>query len=264
MSGQSYSYTPRNGCTHENTVEDSKEGTIVCLECALVLEDRISFYHYDGGFDKTETKTTTKKEEEDEQMLFELSDRGMFPQNVVYQTVSKYEQYKKFFLGKKQRVDDDDNDENEKKIKNTAIIAFALYTTLIDNNISRTPIEICQIFNVSTSDLWNVEKKLDNYFFSANRASNNVADYIERFGGILNISYSSISRIKTISLQLYGMGGVTPQTLAACLIFLYCKHSPTESIIALKTISEKCYISASNLSRNIKLRDLDTKIRDIM
>lgn len=152
--------------------------------------------------------------------LFELVERGVFSNQVAYETLYKYDQY----LRQRQ------SSKLSNKIDHVALLAFSLFDTLCEMSLSRNPKEIVDFFNISVHRFWEEEKKLG--FLTQRKI--NVTDFIERFCNILHMEYSHFIQIRNIYDEMYGMGDLNPQSIAACIIFTYCQYF--DPFIKLKDI----------------------------
>lgn len=213
-----------------------------------------------------------KNEAECYELLIELSERGLFPRNVAFRSISKCQEIRNILRQQQQR----DLPPTMKKYSPFEIAALALYLTLIEHEITRTPLEVSQFFQVRVRKVWELEKRTAGLLMTslpARSSCSTVMEYIERFVGLLNLPYSHCSKIKDLCLQLYGYGGMSPQCLAASVIYLYCCNMTTakeenqqqqDLKLSLRHIGETCHLSTENIRRNIRKRGLENRVREIM
>lgn len=189
-----------------------------------------------------------KKDKELEGLLIDLSDRGLFPRNIVALCLSRCKEIKSKLRAKNVL----------KQFSAKEVVAYTLYLCLVENKITRSPLEISRYFQMSVKKLWKVEKHV-----GILPRCDTVSDYIERFVSLLKLPYHYGSKMKELFLQLYGYGGMTPQCLAVALIFLYCKHH-CRTRFSLTYICEVCGISAGNIRNNIKNKQLEVRISSLL
>lgn len=212
---------------------------------------------------------------EEIELLFELSERSLFPKNIVYQSLTKYAELKAALVNMAEKNKTRKN--KTKKFSDKQLVAFALFITLIDNEIPKRPTEICQYFQMRVKKLFEVERYL--HFLPR---SHTISDYLDRFVSLLKLPYSFCKELKELSLQMYGMGGTSPQCLAVSLIYLYChfmsssplqqqQQSTLEKIkgwkntkLSLRNICNICNVSSANIRRNMKSKQLQDKVFKIL
>lgn len=238
-------------CSHEHVVEDGREGTVVCVECGLVIEDFIfsTTYAQDGGKETTQSRRGGDKYlREQKELLFELSSRGLFPLKIVYETLTKFNEFSK------QREESG----QKKTFDFIALLAFSLFDTLCENHLTRTPKEICSFFGIDLNRMWKEEKNLN--FLSSRQIG--IQDFANRFCGVLQFEYFHTREIINICNQMYGMGDLNPQSIAVVVIYMYCKYF--DCSLNLKQVCHNLNVSYgtinSILSKPPSLKDYIFKI----
>lgn len=214
----------QSDCSHFNAIEDEREGIITCPDCSRVLD-----ILYSSSTIERPIKENLKFEDH---IISELIERGIFPPNIYSKTQYLYT---KLF-----------NRLKLKRFKDIEILVFCLYETLNKESIPRTPLELCNWFQINPNKIWQIEKELQ-----MESAEINPIDFVERFCAELELKYFHCSKIKEKLMTMYGcMDSCRPQGIATSAIYSYCKENNIP--ITLKKICSTCNVSTSNVLNIIK------------
>jgi transcription initiation factor TFIIIB Brf1 subunit/transcription initiation factor TFIIB len=227
-----------DACPHSTTIDDDKEGTCVCTQCGLVLEQlyMLNCEHLGDG------------RSIEENIYFDVYNIYIFLKDacenasISYNMISYSISY--FKLLKK------DETIKEKKFSDVAIASYALYETLCRHHIPRTAQEIEYFTNIPCSIFWKIEACLE-----FTETLHNPQDYVERYCALLNMTYYETRMIRGIVGNLYGMGDIKPSCLIACVIYLYCKEIGKK--MTRKNICEVCFVSTGNITKLTKKLRID-------
>lgn len=208
------------GCDHVNCWEDTHEGIFVCIDCGLVIEDRLQLNNYE--------QCIPARKSDIETFLTDICHNANLPSGIIPYTL--------WYL-KSVKSRDDKKMFNEKQLA-----IFALYESLNRHDIPRTPQELEYYSGIKYTMLWKIENTL---MLKTTLAKSE--NWIEKFCILLEIDFKHVYTLKNIVRNMFGFGGVQPQSLAALVIHLYCKeqHIP----ITLKKICEFCVVSTSAIAK---------------
>jgi transcription initiation factor TFIIIB Brf1 subunit/transcription initiation factor TFIIB len=239
MSGGHSQPFSRNECNHSQTVDDEKEGTCVCTECGLVLEQLM----FHSAVSKGEWSESHKFYD----VLLFLKDvcaNACLPEYVISYAYSYFEKLKV------------DPKINPHIYNNNTVAAYALYETLSRHEIPLMVNEVEYFTGIPAQKIFNLEGCL--YFSDT---LNNPQDFVERYCVLMgNLTYYDIKIIKGIAGNMYGMGDIRPNTIVAALIYLYSKEVNIKQ--DMKTICEICCVSSGNVYKIIRSlrQDFSNKI----
>jgi transcription initiation factor TFIIIB Brf1 subunit/transcription initiation factor TFIIB len=215
-------------CSHLYPVRDVHEGTLVCPDCAKVLDACMLL----------ETRDIPPPVNPIHIKLQNICANGNIPKSVEgYANWFFYLICQEFADVKQLKREDE-------------ILAFSLYESLARFNVPRTPEEIHRITGVLPSALWTIESKMK----QQTTTHINPVLYVERYATFLELTYIDIKKIQSIIGNMYGMGDVRPRCLVATVIHLYCKELKLR--IPLKRIVEVCNVSCTTVHKLMKKMDL--------
>ena len=226
-----------NACDHFNTIHDDREGTYICTDCGLVLEES---YCREVPFNAIIENDCDK-----------LDDAYKFLQNVCEMGhLGKCFIEYAITLTKKLKFQI-----KECKYKEVDLAVYALYETLHRFDSPRTPQEICYLSGMDISTLWKIEKEMNHPHIIASDPTM----FVERYCSYLDLSFWDKKIITEIARNMYGMGN-KPNCLVAVATYLYCKQNNLST--SLKSICEVCGVSTSNVHKIV--RNMNEKyIKDI-
>lgn len=232
-------YTGKNyvrpACEHKNQIADLREGNYICTDCGVVQEQILLFPN--NSLPKTRTQI--------ESHILDICERGNITLNIANWAYSHF--YKITIKPRKAK--------QTKKAKYSSgipmcinkkhIAAFAIYEALIFHKAPRSPLEIAFFSGTNLVTLMKIEREL---FYSLTNI--NPVDYVFRFCTELNLNPQYVHTIKSIIINLYGLGNIRPNCIVATIIYLFCKEfnlSPT-----LEKICEICIVSPTNVHKIIR------------
>jgi transcription initiation factor TFIIIB Brf1 subunit/transcription initiation factor TFIIB len=218
----------RNECSHSNVVDDEREGTCVCTECGLVLE-QLYFPCYTSDIDDIDRCKTFL-------FLRDVCSNAFISENIIYYSYTYFKHLKK------------DQSIISKKFADIAIASFALYETLSRHKNAYTAKEIAYYTGTPCTTLWKIENCLH-----VTEMLNNPQDFVERYCSSLEIDFYPTKIIKGITGNMYGLGDIRPSCVVAAVIYLYCKE--IDEAISMKKICEVCDVSTGNIYKIINRLD---------
>ena len=191
-------------CSHPNDkrVICHREGTIVCQECALVLESQWSensnvFSDWD------------EKHFEDKKYLTDIVENNFLPKNVIPKVINKCQNN-----SKKSKLD----------------LAHSLYMTLKEYNIPRSIDEVAYMFEVNESNLWKRGRRLND--ISAIKPSNLLSR--------MNTSSLTDDEKKQIIVKADYFSeffSISPRTLLAAVWYMVCGNESVKNIAKICSVS---------------------------
>jgi transcription initiation factor TFIIIB Brf1 subunit/transcription initiation factor TFIIB len=229
-------------CRHKTIVKDMHEGTIVCTDCAKVLD---SCFYIDIN-EEYVTKAPYDFYAPIEQYLVDICTNGNIPNSIRNDAFSHFKLLKQNLETRKFKVNDVD------------IIVYALYEILARHNTPRTPQEMQGLTNVSVGRLWKIETKI-----TCQTTYTDPADYVNRYATFLDLSYTDIKSIIHIIHNIRELDDVRPRCLVAAIFYLYCKQNNIKN--TLKKICEVCSVSTSAAHNIIKkIKEKNDNINKLM
>lgn len=214
-------------CGHEYPVYDRPTGTLVCPDCALVL---------DGDASMTEIPSYDLESSVIRFKLHDFCCNGNIPESIENDTLSFYNTIAKL--------------PNYSEKEELSLLAFALYATLAQSGSTRSIQEISALTGVDVKSLWKIETQI-----SVNICSENSIDYLDRFCYTLDIPRHESEVLRKIIVNFPILGSTNPQSITATAIYLFCKEFRVKR--TLKTISHICGVSS------ITIRNTANKLNPI-
>lgn len=214
-------------CNHENLVTDEREGTVVCINCGLVIEDRI-FLSRNLINEEIENKN------EIYELLFDFAERFHIVKKNIDEIIDRYQMV---------------NEKIELKFyKKEEVLVFCIYENLNKNNISLLLEQILIFFpNVrNEKKVYEIETLL-----SSDCPKLIVEDsLIHRCLSYLDFSFKQKQEIVKIFEKVKYKVDFSPKTIIGSIIYMFCKCNKLK--IQLKNICNVCEISQSSVNRALK------------
>ena len=212
-------------CFHKKTIDDDREGTEVCLDCGLVLQEILL-----PGTPLKTTRTFSTREGEPEltRHLCDVIAHAEIPMCVVSPTLDYYKQLRGELAS------------HRPKFTDKVLLAYALYETLNRENISRTVQEIAFFTDCSEKKLWNVESALN-----LEKTLSSPLDYVERYATQVNLTFSDVKKIKEKIGSLACFYSAKPQCVVALALYMHCLENKLKC--SLKNICQVCSVSPTNV-----------------
>lgn len=231
MSRISCLYAERNGCSHKSVQEDLHEGTLVCLDCALVLET-ILFLPSITQLSFISNEENLEKRRKEEQQILDICELWHIDRKEVYNILNVYEKLIK---------------QIGEKYKNNELLAFAIFSHLTKNNYICSPDDIVCLFQLSNKKiLFRILNETDEILeidtnsYSERNCSSTIFNYKEK---------TLISKIcKDINEE--SKTSFHPKTLSLLVMYYYCKLFKSD--VSLKTIAQLCSVHVSRIYKLIK------------
>jgi transcription initiation factor TFIIIB Brf1 subunit/transcription initiation factor TFIIB len=214
-----------NDCSHPRSIDDPTEGTCVCIDCGLVL-DQLYFENYNFQ---------NERHDFSEIFLFikDVCGNACLPDNIISYTHTYFKKLKS------------DSYINERKFSDKTIASYALYETLSRHKLPYTANEIEYFTGTACKLLWKVE---DCLHFT--EMLNNPQDFVDRYCSSLDIDFYNSKIIKGIVGNMYGLGDIRPSCVVAAVIYLYCKEIKLQ--MSMKAVCEACFVSTGNMYKIIR------------
>lgn len=211
-------------CEHTYPVYDPSTGTLVCEECALVLEQ--------GG--QIILNENPSCDFENSLIRFKLHDfccNGNVAECIENDSFSFFKNLVNLHY------------QNCSEKKQIEILAFSLYATLARHGAAKSIQDIYALTGVEPSVLWKIESNV-----SVGIVSEHAIDYLDRFCYTLDISKKEGTTLRKILLNFPIMGSTNVQCITATTIYLFCKEYKIKR--SLKMISHICSVASVTI-RNI-------------
>ena len=208
-------------CTHNRTVFCQEQGSEVCLDCALVIEDRLPLL----------STTCTNIPEEKCHFLSELSEKLHLPQTFRDEAENIYKLIKQEIEDKGMKC----------VFKKEEVMCFAIYECICRLDIGTTPHEVAFYGEIEIDKLWAIEKVLD-----IHTTRQCLSVYTAKLSYALNLDFHHETRIRRICQRLYGLAHHKPTNLFAAVVKLYCKANNIKLIFSHLCSMLNCTASSVN------------------
>jgi transcription initiation factor TFIIIB Brf1 subunit/transcription initiation factor TFIIB len=226
MSRRSNFNISRTACSHSDTIDDDREGTCVCTQCGLVLEQLFQQQQSFAVKDKIDFSNVFC-------FMKDVCANASIPNCLISYAFDYFKLLKSDMVLK------------GKRFKDEWLASYALYETLSRHKIPRTVNEMEYFTGVPMQTFWNIESCL-----SFNDTLNDSQDFVARFCTLLNISYLNAKCIESIVGKMKDVGEIRSSSIVAGVIYLYCRETACK--INLKTICEVCAVSTGNMYKIIQ------------
>lgn len=230
-------------CEHYQTVEDEREGTVVCISCGLVLDQ---LYIYQQYSDNSELNIS----------ITDICANHNIPTSIAQKCTDILQHIQTTI--------------SSRRFPKNVLIAYAVYQGLLENDVVRSPTEILNMTGVELSRIYDVEKALTSItntvmpsiivksidtrqpLRSTSKATfyeyPTPQLYIERFSTQCGLSFQDIQNITSYCKHIVELcENCASQTVAASLILYYCKTRKLKTTI--RDISTVCMVSVSSIYR---------------
>lgn len=209
-------------CSHENKVDDEREGICVCTDCGLVLEEKLFLpgYNEKTCFETLQCVTSTQKELEKKEEIKELLHRINLPDVFSFQ-VSKKSLQK----------------QNSKKS-----VPFLLYQSLNENGCPISMKEISAVSGMANNKIYKNQEKNEIIIIKPELM-------LEKYCNMLNLDFNAYSVIKK-QISSHSKTGHTPLTIIGANIYLYIKNNNLKT--SMKLVAKTLNISCISIQRYLK------------
>jgi len=205
-------------CKHVRRIDDMREGTEVCIDCGLVLNDKI-FVHHEINFNQDTENSNVKSE------IIEMLERLNLPkaylENIEKTAASMI------------------NDDKVRK-NITTVLASSMYKTINKDNVPISIKDVSAVSGISEKKILDLDKSIHIL------DSENV---LEKYCKLNNLNYKNYTVIKE-NLKKYKVLGHNPLTLVGAVIYMHCKKNKIKT--SMKSISLTLGISTISIQRFIK------------
>lgn len=210
-------------CLHTRTVI-TQEDESVCIECGVVTEKMYEYSNYiPVSIDECENDIM-------KDFLLDICHNHHIPPSLAPNILQQY----------KEQL----TDERLKQYSRNELLAYATFTQLIDNGISRTPIEVAYYYQINHLRLWRIglsQSRVDRV---------NSRDLLSRYGDELRLPYNLNPDILAVIHQMESFTCAKPETVVASAIHVVIEkgevtsltHSPT-----LREIANVCNVSTTSV-----------------
>ncbi len=227
-------------CTHpeELCIEDHHEGTVVCTGCSRVL-DQLYAFEANISYPRNEEQapkayTFISISAEDICANFNLPSSILPRCGVIFDEARKSLKWHKFPLA--------------------TLSAYALYKSMTEEGIVRSPQEIQCMMGVTLSQIYEVEKVMQRNTINITTSE----DYLERFVVQCGLNFNDFKVIrKKCQIAEEICENFAPQTIAAALVFLYHKS------LTVRKVSEICLVSASSIHKIVTKLTNDLRFHQV-
>ena len=209
-------YNHENFCTHINIITDEHEGSIICIDCGLVISDNL---YIENCFKFQGSDVTCNDIEE----IKELLERLNFPTSFaldIYKNVQKGLELKKV-----------------KKY----LIPFTVYQTLNEMGYPISIKDIVAVSGISENYIYDMQNNEDSIIL-------NHMLLLEKYCTLLGFDFKTYSVIKELLPNLNT--GHNPLTVIASVIYKYCKENKLK--YSMKFIASTVGISSVSIQRFLK------------
>lgn len=240
-------------CSHIQTVQDDHEGTIVCLGCCRVLDHLYSSDIY-YPIKNTHTKDEEEKKKDntcDKNFSIMFSSLEEMSCKTMHLTEQMLTEVKSLFFKLKE-------EKYLQPFKAEKILAYCLYHTLNANQCSRSIQDIISFFPSlnNTHFIHKIQQIVET--LNVTQAISSNSDFSDVICSYLDFNYKQKRKIKSYVEQIEDETDIHPNTIIACIIYIYCKKNKIKK--SVKEICKVCNVSQSNVYRTIKnckpLKDL--------
>jgi transcription initiation factor TFIIIB Brf1 subunit/transcription initiation factor TFIIB len=255
MFGSNNAYPPRNDCFHSSVTEDIHEGTVICLDCALVLEDQLFLAQNEQNEPMYEQKKVQperdelkkRKKEKEELTLEELTLLNELEASWHLTKKGTYTILK--IYNKSTKV--------KSKFSTKELLAYATYSYLMENE-----------YNLNADDIvFRFDLKNKNILFQIAAIVNDktipkVNTFLQYNSSIMNFSFKEKQFLSQLVQQPQFTNlshHLNPKSLGVLIIIWYC--SMYYPHYTKKDICMKCEISYANIRKLLKQ---ECKLKEFM
>ena len=205
-------------CSHENVVDDERGGCCVCVECGLVLEDKLFLPNYNETFLEYNLKTRNKeKEEEIRELLHRINLPDAYLDQIAENCLTK----------------------SKKKIP------YIVYKTLNEDGCPISIKEISAVSGFPDSKIYKDQEK-DKILISKPELM------LEKYCRYFGLNFNSYTVIKE-KIKGSSRSGHNPLTIIGANIYLHSKEVGLK--IPIKTIARELKISCISIHRYLRLKN---------
>ena len=209
---------PENLCTHFNSVIDEKEGSVICTDCGLVIEDKLFKF-----YEPCQKEKKSFLEEEVNEILSKLGLPDVFTKTILRNL----------------------ENEEENRRKKKGFLEYVIYKTLNDNSVPISIKELSGISGISDIDIYNMQEDNKSVILKP-------CELLEKYCSYLGLNYKTYSLIKK-ELPSQNISGHNPLTITAATIYQYCKKNNIK--LSMKKIANTVRISCVSIQRYLKQKN---------
>ena len=188
----------------------------MCIECGVVIEKMYEYTNYTPvNIDECENDIT-------KDFLLDICHNHHIPLSLAPNILQQY----------KEKL----ADERLKQYSRNELLAYATFTQLIDNGISRTPIEVGYYYQVNHLCLWRIglsQSKVDRV---------NTRDLLSRYGDELRLPYNINPDILLVIQKMESFTCAKPETVVASAIHVVSEKRKISSSIQWPTLAEIAHV----------------------
>ena len=205
-----------NFCKHINIISDEHEGSIICIDCGLVISDNL---YVENCFKFQASDVTCNDIEEIKELLESLNFSTSFALD-IYKNVQKGLELK--------------------KVKRY-LIPFSVYQTLNEMGYPISIKDIVSVSGISENYIYDMQNNEDSIIL-------NHMLLLEKYCTLLGFDFKTYSVIKELLPNLNT--GHNPLTVIASTIYKYCKENKLK--YSMKYIASIVGISSVSIQRFLK------------
>jgi transcription initiation factor TFIIIB Brf1 subunit/transcription initiation factor TFIIB len=216
-------------CSHQNTIDNVRDGEATCLECGKVVEQLF------GLADDFCAKDDDLHESEIHYWIKDVCFNACIPNNVISAAENKYKKLREGLRGN--------------KFKCKTLAAYAVYQTLIKFGTPRLVEEIAFYTGISSKEIWRVES-----IVISQGVMNLSTYYCSRYCSLLQLSHTDSMQVENLVTLIEDdlpVGSVRCNCIVAVVLYLFCKEEKKK--ISLTKICGTCAISSTSVHRIIRM-----------
>ena len=187
-----------NHCTHLETVEDHREGTLICTQCCRVIESNLTF-HLSESLQKEKDYTDPSF-----RFIYDSCNHMHVPFSVVYGIHMQYKKFRKLQIFT--------------RIKNKALAAYSIYFYLKKEDIGKSIECVAYYSGIDSNSIWQCESTDEEISVPISIDSIIRANY-----KIFDLNQEDCDNIIHLS-KSFKDRDFSPVTMSATLTWMYCKN----------------------------------------
>lgn len=204
-------------CKHINQITDEREGTLVCVDCGLVLSEHV--FLYDNDYNSSHTKNESVLQNE----ISEILERLNLPQSYIENVEENFKSIT-----------------TKKNINLNTILAASVYKTFNKEKNTLSIKDVSAASGISARKISSFNKSIHIL---------KTENILEKYCKINNLDFKNYAVIKE-DLKKYKILGHNPLTLVGSVIYMHCKKNKIKR--SMKDIAQSLGISIVSIQRFIK------------
>lgn len=250
-------YSPSIDCAHDSLLDDDVSATVVCTQCALVLQENYSPFFFCSPLPPPPSppvppppppQASSSNIREAPSAIFLKDLLRTWPHIDEGISDAIYSRY----LIEREKIK-----ERKKQIR---LLAYLAYQELNTSGYSFLPVEIAQLFGLKTSDMFRFQSLLTN---ATSTTSPSISSMSDRYCSTMELAYKDKRNVGQICEALKLRCNTNPISLCVLVIWYYCSKHISLKHHSLQVIAKKCNCNYDNLKKLIKKPFWQALERDI-